>query len=179
MKKNKRSIIQGEQSSIQATVQNDSEDQYLQMWQTCVEMANNSSDKRINASTVYMTINVALLAVLTFSFDVKNILISIIGVSVSVIWMRSISSYKKLNAAKFKVIDELESKLAYAPFKREWEIMGNDKRERRILTRTEAQLPWVFLFLFIVIGVISIPCVSSWLGSLKIVSDFLMISPKQ
>lgn len=46
----------------------------LEQWKTCVEMANYNSEKRNNSNNIFMTINVAILAVLSFSIEYKSLI---------------------------------------------------------------------------------------------------------
>lgn len=122
----------------------------LSQWTTCVEMANSNSDKRISANNFYMTINAALLALITFNADWKNCLLAIIGIVVSILWLQSISNYKALNQAKYEVINSLERELPSAPFVTEWEILEQNKRYS-LLTSNEKWLPWTFVILFVIV----------------------------
>ncbi len=57
-----------------------------------------------------------------------------------------IRSYRQLNTGKFKTLDELEDKIAFAFFRREWEILGKGKKRNRYwkLTAVETFLPVSF-----------------------------------
>ena len=61
-----------------------------------------------------------------------------------------IRSYRQLNTGKLKALHELEERLAYLFFKREWELLGQGKDRARYLrlTQTETVPPWIFLLLF-------------------------------
>lgn len=122
----------------------------LSQWTTCVEMANSNSDKRISANNFYMTVNAALLAVITFNADWKNCLLAIIGIVVSILWLQSINNYKALNQAKFEVINSLEKELPAAPFVTEWEILEKNKKYK-LLTSNEKWIPWTFIILFAIV----------------------------
>lgn len=120
----------------------------LEQWSKCVDMSNSSSDKRISTNNVFITINAALLAVTTFTFDFKNCLLVVIGITVCILWIGSIRSYKRLSKAKFDIINQLEEHLPSSPFTEEWRILCSDNKYR-ILTKTEVLLPWVFIVMFI------------------------------
>lgn len=121
----------------------------LEQWKTCVEMANSNTEKRNNANNLFITINSALFAVITFAWDYKSILLSIIGIVVCVLWLSSIRSYKQLSSVKYDIVNEIEKKLPLAPFTYEWEKL---KLEHNYvgLTRIENVLPWLFLVLYAV-----------------------------
>ena len=122
----------------------------LSQWITCVEMANYSSDRRISANNFYMTVNAALLAVITFSADWKNCLLAIVGIVVSILWIQSINNYKKLNEAKYAIINSMEQELPSAPFTEEWANLRRSSKYR-LLTTNEKWVPWVFVILFAIV----------------------------
>lgn len=68
----------------------------LEQWKTCVEMANSNTEKRTNSNNIFITINAALLAVVSFSLDYKSIILSVVGIAVCIVWLYSIENYKKL-----------------------------------------------------------------------------------
>lgn len=54
---------------------------------------------------------------------------------------------KKLNSAKYEIINEMELKLPLAPFTSEWDRLNN-KYEYIRLTKIEKFIPWMFIFLY-------------------------------
>lgn len=119
----------------------------LEQWKTCVEMANSNTEKRTNSNNIYITINAALLAVVTFSLDYKSIMLSIVGVAVCVTWLYSIDSYKKLSSVKYHIVNEIENQLPLAPFAFEWEKLNNEKKYLG-LTKIEKVVPLLFILLY-------------------------------
>lgn len=121
----------------------------LEQWKTCVEMANSISEHRISTNNVYITVNAAIIALISFTFDYKSILLSIVGAIVSILWLNSIISYMKLNDVKYKIINKIEEKLPISPYSYEWSLLEDDKRYRRF-THLERILPWLFITLYII-----------------------------
>lgn len=68
------------------------------------------------------------------------------GVIICFAWAAMLASYRKLNAAKFGVIHELEAELPAAPFVREKEIY--EKLGRRPLSQVERAVPYAFMTLY-------------------------------
>ena len=68
------------------------------------------------------------------------------GMLLAVAWHGVLRSYRQLNTAKFKVLHELEEKLAYPFFKREWELLGEgtDRKIYQQLTVAESRVPIIF-----------------------------------
>ncbi len=119
----------------------------LEQWKTCVEMANSNTEKRTNSNNIFITINAALLAVVSFSLDYKSIVLSIVGIAVCIVWLYSIEDYKKLSSVKYHIVNEIEQKLPLAPFTDEWEKLKNEKQYIG-LTKIEKILPWLFILLY-------------------------------
>ena len=120
----------------------------LEQWKTCVEMANSNTEKRTNSNNIFITINAAMLTIVSFSLDYKSVILSIVGIAICVVWLYSIESYKTLSSVKYHIINEIEEKLPLKPFAYEWEKL---KTERRYLglTKIEKIMPWLFILLYI------------------------------
>ena len=133
-------------------------DHLLEQWKTCVEMANSNSEKRISTNNVFISINAALFAIISFSLDYKSILLSAIGIVVCALWLNSISSYKKINSVKYQIINEIETLLPVCPYAYEWALLGDDNKYKRF-THIERMLPIVFIGMFAI--AILVPTISS------------------
>ena len=141
----------------------DYQEHLLEQYKLFVEMADNVSARRAQTNSFYITVLSALLAVLSlsaesFSSDVQNIAflaVSILGLVLCYVWNVNIRSYRQLNSGKFKVIHEMEEKLPFACYDREWEILGagEDNVKYLQLTRVEQIVPYLlgvpFLLLFL------------------------------
>ena len=67
------------------------------------------------------------------------------GVALSLSWLLTIRSYRALSKGKFATLKELESKLSFCFFDREWKNLGGNHLE---LTKVEKTIPMVFMFAF-------------------------------
>lgn len=133
----------------------------LNQWQTCVDMANSVSQRRDNMNNIFITLNLAIMAAVSITWDIKSLFILIAGITICILWMLNIRNYKLLNTAKFNVINSIEEKLPSAPFKDEWQFLKNSKKYMDSTT-LERILPITFIFLYIaaVIAIIVIKCTS-------------------
>lgn len=102
----------------------------LEIYKLAVEMADRVSARRISANTFFLSINTALLTLIGFTYEkfegdvgVLLVAISIAGIILSLTWLSSIRSYKRLNRAKFTVINELEKELPFQYFTDEWQSL--------------------------------------------------------
>lgn len=100
----------------------------LAQWQTCVEMANSVSQRRDTMNSIFVTLNLAIVAAISINWDVKSLFILVAGIVVSVIWLLFIRNYKLLNTEKFNVINDIEKKLPVKPFNDEWKRLEKNKK---------------------------------------------------
>lgn len=77
----------------------------LNQWQTCVDMANSVSQRRDNMNNIFITLNLAIMAAVSITWDIKSLFILIAGITICILWMLNIRNYKLLNTAKFNVIN--------------------------------------------------------------------------
>ena len=119
------------ESGVQAVV--------LEQYKLAAEMADRVSARRTTANSFFATIHTALLAVVgaVFVADVDTsgadsgqtaaaIGIGLVGLILAGAWFLLLRSYRDLNRAKFKVIQDLEKELPTAPFANEWKYLKDD-----------------------------------------------------
>lgn len=135
--------------------QEDKKKDVLAIWQTCVEMANGVSQRRDTMNNLFVTLNIAVIAAVSWMWDVKTVFLCVAGLVICVVWLLYINNFKRLNTAKFRVIYDLEERLGVTPFKDEWDIL---KKTKRYLegTKLERILPIAFALGYAVVFVILI-----------------------
>lgn len=121
----------------------------LAQWQTCVEMANSVSQRRDTMNNIFVTLNLAIIAAVSLTWDIKSLFILVSGIVVCIIWMLFIRNYKLLNTEKFNVINQIENKLPVKPFNDEWEKLKNNKKYVDG-TKLERILPIMFIALYVI-----------------------------
>lgn len=67
----------------------------------------------------------------------------IVGIGICVAWFLYISSFRRLNDAKFAVIDSMESQMQSRPFADEWKRLNGSKKYNK-QTTIEKVLPILF-----------------------------------
>lgn len=128
--------------------QEDQTDILLAQWQTCVEMANSVSQRRDAMNNIFITLNLAIIATVSFVRNVKTVFLLVAGVVLCVIWLLFIRNFKLLNEAKFQVINDIEEKLPMSPFASEWHKLEVNKNYSDG-TKLERALPITFTILYI------------------------------
>ena len=140
------------------------DNELLEIYKLHAELADRVSQRREGANRLYVSVLVGLVLFLTALFrfgigdDQKSdsltgfILYSAssVGALLCVSWFNVIRSYRQLNARKFRVLRELETKLSYQFFTREWDQPSDGKKATRYvnLTTVEISLPVTFFLLF-------------------------------
>lgn len=139
----------------------------LDIYKTYLDMADRISARREKTNSYFLTINTALIGLVTYlSLSVNpcpvlitHFPIAIAGITLSYLWYRIIRSYRDLNSAKFKVIHRIEKYLPLAPYDAEWEAVGRGKNKKLYLpfTHVEIFVPWIFALLHFYVLLRAIP----------------------
>jgi hypothetical protein len=153
----------------------------LEQYKLVVEMADRVSARRAGANTFFLTLNTALASAFGIvsaarkttgqndSFDAFGIIVTAVaGIVLALVWWALLRYYRRLNGAKFDVINKIEDRLPVKPYTDEWAILhpGEPETEgeraklswmRRVKHReatvVEQVVPWVFVVLYIILGV--------------------------
>ena len=142
------------------------QNELLEIYKLHAELADRVSQRREAANRLYVSLLVGLMvflvALMRFGIDgvpARSVLCVVggVGALLSVSWYVVIRSYRQLNTGKFAALHELEQKLAYAFFTREWELLdkGQDRGRYWKLTVVETSLPCIFFVLYLVLVVLS------------------------
>jgi len=141
----------------------------LEIYKLHVEMADRVSNRRLQTNRFYIALSSGLLALLSviISKDIfigygKAILISaaVLGILLCVAWVINIHSYKQLNSGKFDAILDLEQKLSYAFYTKEWELLKKGQEAKTYFQLTDVEkfipllmmLPYILLLIFTLVA---------------------------
>lgn len=97
---------------------------YFELYKIAVDMADRISARRVLANSFFATVNTGLIALI----GNKGLpsYVALAGIVLSLVWWALLKSYRDLNAAKFKVILEMEKRLPVQIFGDEWNILKNN-----------------------------------------------------
>ena len=110
----------------------------LELYKIAVEMADRTSARRAGANSFFLTLNTALAAVVGIvssarkppphgnlpSFDGFGLVVtSVAGIVLALVWWLLLRYYRRLNAAKFDVINKMEEQLPARPYTDEWDVL--------------------------------------------------------
>jgi len=139
----------------------------LEIYKLHAELADRVSQRREGANRLYVSLLTGILVFLaaflkygTGAIPAPVFLAAagILGGMLSVSWYVIVRSYRQLNTGKFVALNELEKKLAYPFFTREWEILkkGQSRMHYCKLTSVEIFAPAIFFFLFLGVFLIAV-----------------------
>ena len=138
---------------------NEEKQELLEIYKLHADLADRVSQRREGANRLYVSLLVGLVvfatAMLRFgtggiSVDALLFWTGVLGAVLAISWYIVIRSYRQLNTGKFSALQELEQRLAYPFFTKEWDLLGEGKKRARYwrLTVVETALPCIFLLLF-------------------------------
>ena len=102
----------------------------LELYRLAVEMADRVSARRALANTFFLTINTGLAALL--GGKELRWYVAAAGIVFAIAWWWLLQSYRKLNRAKFEVINKIENELPLALFADEWQHLESSKAPPRL-----------------------------------------------
>lgn len=139
----------------------------MEAYKLAVEMADRTSARRGVANAFFLTVNTTLVTVVGLHRGMADsavlwIAVCFAGVLVAVCWFFLLSNYRRLNEAKFAVINRIEDEhLPVKVFKDEWAILDGGRRPAgrlatvraafRQLSGVERAVPVVFGLLYVVL----------------------------
>jgi hypothetical protein len=140
-------------------------DHLLEQYKLYVEMTDQVSTRRAHTNRFYVSLLSGLLALLSIVMSKGGFAripgmvilgIGILGILMCILWFFTIRDYRRLNSAKFEVVNQMERHLPFQPYDREWEILGKGKGGRRYfgLSRIEqyvsllAAIPFLLLLIY-------------------------------
>lgn len=148
-----------EQIRAGSTATKENMEAMVEQYKIAVQMADSISQRRGTANSFYITMLTLLFAIITaFSNGNKWFLciMSFLGCAVSFSWLVLIISYKRLNAAKYRIIKRMELSLPYKPFSDEWKLLlDSDNDKYHLLTRVESVVPIVFIAAFFLLFILA------------------------
>jgi len=102
-------------------------EELLVLWTTYSGYCEEVTNKRQVINTFFLAIISAIIGFITGMWGALGLVLSIIGFLISIFWGIYISSYKKLNAAKFDVLLGIEEELGLSVYSLEWKKAKENK----------------------------------------------------
>ena len=135
----------------------------IEIYKLHAELADSVSRQRSTANRFYMLVLSGLAVLFSAFLQRENgvplswlmVGFGLFGMLLAAAWYIVIRSYRQLNSGKFKALHELEEKLAYPFFKREWDLLGEGKELKTYwrLTVVETFVPTIFFLCFTALSI--------------------------
>jgi hypothetical protein len=131
-----------------------------EQYRSFVASADAVTARRAAASQFYLSVNTAVLSLAGFTatrVDLAEwtLVTAAAGALVATVWALTLTSYGRLNAAKFQVIHEFEKHLPAAPYTVEWHHANVAARGGyRPVSSLERAIPVLFAALYVALGVL-------------------------
>jgi len=139
----------------------------METYKLAVEMADRLSARRATANAFFLTVNTTLVAVVGLKDQTSGsvllpVSVCLAGVAVAVCWWFLLRNYRRLNEAKFAVINKIETEhLPIKPFLDEWALLSSGDTATGRLAKVRAGLrqlgnverivPIVFALLYVML----------------------------
>lgn len=124
----------------------------FEQYRLYVEMADKISHRRAISNSFFLTIHTTLISFINYAVQFHESLypLNMIGLVLTVLWFSIIRSYKNLNGAKYRIINQIEEKLLLRPYSTEWKILeqGNNKKVYWPLTHVESWVSGIFAVIY-------------------------------
>ncbi|WP_447886365.1 RipA family octameric membrane protein [Serratia fonticola] len=136
----------------------------IDIYKLCVEMADKTSERRLKSNTFIITINTGLISLNSYlslsgnDQQLWHVALCFVCIIINIYWIFLISTYKKINEAKYAIINKIESdhNLPEKPFTSEYQYLSAQKYYH--LSTIEKLIPSTLIFMNIIIMILSIYC---------------------
>lgn len=107
----------------------------IDIYKLCIDMADKTSERRLKSNSFIITLNTALISLNSYislsneSQTSWSVMICIVCVIINFYWIFLISTYKKINEAKYKIINQIEidNNFPFKPFSEEHLFLENSR----------------------------------------------------
>lgn len=141
----------------------------LEQYKVFLQTSEDLVSRRQGVNSFYISLNSALIAIVSalFAFDFElqykiliGALFAVVGIVLSVSWVKILVSYGKLNSSKMKIISCIEKQLPASLYDAEWAALSDrlNKKKYVSFTDSEKRVPQLFIIiyacLFVVMAVV-------------------------
>jgi hypothetical protein len=142
-------------------------DLLIEQYKILVETLLQITSRRGQTNRFYISVLSGLLILLSLSAKedifgeaqhIFMLCIAVLGFLLCVLWYLNLRSYSQMITARYGVIHELESKLPFPSFQREWQLLGagKDKKKYRSLSSIERRIALAMMTPFVMLIVYSL-----------------------
>ena len=136
----------------------------LEQYKLFLQTSEDLVSRRQNVNNFYISINSALMAAfgIILALDIFSIykfftciLLSVVGIILSVSWIKLLASYGDLNSSKMKIISYIEKQLPASLYDAEWAALSDKLNKRKYVsfTNSEKRVPVLFIVVYICVSI--------------------------
>ena len=148
----------------------------IEIYKICIDMADKTSERRLISNGLIITLNTGLISLNSYlslsgvGQTAWNIVICTVCIIINIYWVFLISTYKKINEAKFATINriEIDNKFPFKPFKEEHDLLESSKYFH--LSTIERLIPYTLILLNVAIIIIVLVSEAKVLPSTTIIN---------
>lgn len=130
-------------------------DREFEQYKLFVETAEEVSRKRLTTNGFFFALNTALLGIVVHQNGNRTAIAAMFfGLISSIIWVRLLTTYRKLNKIKYDMILDIEKNLPHKLFTEEYNHIKAHKLSR--FSTTEATVAYLFAITFVAILLVSL-----------------------
>ena len=131
----------------------------LEQYKVFLQTSEDLVTRRQNVNSFYISINSALVALFSmlFAFELSTqqrmvigILFSLVGIVLSVSWIKILVAYGNLNGSKMKIISSVEKQLPASLYDAEWEALSDKLNNKKYVSFTDSEkwIPKIFIAIY-------------------------------
>ncbi|MBE5776439.1 MAG: TIR domain-containing protein [Clostridiales bacterium] len=131
----------------------------LEQYKTFLQTSEDLVSRRQNVNNFYISINSAIIAIFSalFAFELSHevrmligMLFSLVGIVLSVAWIKMLVAYGNLNGSKMKIISSIEKHLPASLYDAEWAALSDKLNQKRYVsfTENEKRVPLIFIVIY-------------------------------
>lgn len=148
----------------------------IEIYKICIDMADKTSERRLKSNGLIITLNTGLISLNSYlslsgvGQTAWNIVICTVCIIINIYWVFLISTYKKINEAKFATINrvEIDNKFPFKPFNEEHDFLESSKYFH--LSTIERLIPYTLILLNVAIIIIVLVSEAKVLPSTTIIN---------
>ncbi|MDR0967955.1 MAG: hypothetical protein LBL75_04000 [Rickettsiales bacterium] len=124
-----------------------------QIYNSYVESCKDLSERRWQITTFFVTLNTAIIGLKDTNF-INPVILMLFGILMDMLWIKLLTSYRRLNSAKWRVIQKFEEKYKfpvqlYTAEQDEYDRLKTQNRTQSI-SRIELLIPVVVIICFLI-----------------------------
>ncbi len=132
----------------------------LEIYKLYLDLSDKLSSRRTSVNSFFLTLNSFIIGLLGYGQLGSSSatatpefywIISLLGMTICVVWFKIIHAYKHIMRSKFIVIQRIEQQLPLAAYEAEWQLL-RENNGYQPLTHFEMIVPWMFFVLNLVIA---------------------------